>query len=571
MNHALGGPASGDAEAGPVVPYLICTLPRSGSWLLAEALRATGQAGRPEEYFWSDLRPIYEQDWGLAGCDDTDFLRRVRTVATTPNGVFGAKAHWFEFEQLVDLLRGGIEPEGVGGSTGPSTRPASDVDLINGYLPDLRYIHLTRLDKAAQAISWFLARQTQIWWHVAEDEDEDEPPPPVVDFDPESIARLERELRENEWQWVSYFSRAGVEPLVISYESLAGDVGGAARQVVEHLGLEAGDDAVGATEVIMRRQADQRSAEWKDRYLDWKASRRRHRHRAIPAVSVVVVSHNEGLNLRRTVDDVVATVPESTEILVVDDHSDDASSAFLSDQARVRLLVPPARAGVAEARNYGAAHARGEVLVFCDAHVSLPPGWLPPLCAELADPSVAAVAPTVGGLDPRRAQGFGFTWADPSLTMAWLRKRPDRPVDVPFLCGCFMVFRREDFELVGGFDPGMVTWGSEDAEICLNLWRRDRASRVVPQSTVGHLFRSTFPYAVPSQATLHNTLRMATVHLGTPGLSATIGHMAERPAFPEAYAALLDSGVWQRREDVAAASRHDGAWFADRFRLDALR
>src|SRR5262249_56036499 len=35
----------------PSSSYFICTLPRSGSWLLSEGLEKTGIAGRPREYF----------------------------------------------------------------------------------------------------------------------------------------------------------------------------------------------------------------------------------------------------------------------------------------------------------------------------------------------------------------------------------------------------------------------------------------------------------------------------------------------------------------------------------------
>src|SRR3954447_21071418 len=35
----------------PAVSYLLCSTPRTGSSLLCDALRATGVAGRPEEYF----------------------------------------------------------------------------------------------------------------------------------------------------------------------------------------------------------------------------------------------------------------------------------------------------------------------------------------------------------------------------------------------------------------------------------------------------------------------------------------------------------------------------------------
>jgi trehalose 2-sulfotransferase len=35
----------------PVRSYLVCATPRSGSTLVCQALKGTGVAGRPEEYF----------------------------------------------------------------------------------------------------------------------------------------------------------------------------------------------------------------------------------------------------------------------------------------------------------------------------------------------------------------------------------------------------------------------------------------------------------------------------------------------------------------------------------------
>ena len=45
-------PLSGESPVfRPAVSYLLCSTPRTGSSLLCDALRATGVAGRPEEYF----------------------------------------------------------------------------------------------------------------------------------------------------------------------------------------------------------------------------------------------------------------------------------------------------------------------------------------------------------------------------------------------------------------------------------------------------------------------------------------------------------------------------------------
>jgi GT2 family glycosyltransferase len=266
-------------------------------------------------------------------------------------------------------------------------------------------------------------------------------------------------------------------------------------------------------------------------------------------------------------------VRQDVEVVVVDDWSTDVSVAALDDVpgADVRLVRPAHRGGVTGARNAGAAAAGGDVLVFADAHVDPSPGWLDALVEALADPSVACAAPAVSQIHQRHARGYGFTWREPRLRMRWLPARGDGPADIPFVCGCLMAFRREDFEAVGGFDRGMLRWGSEDAEIGLNLWRRGRRSVVVPQAVVAHLFRPAGPYEVPSHLVVHNTLRLAAVHLDRTAQQRVIASFQGLDCFPPAYAELLDSDVWARRERVAAQARHDGTWFLDRFRIRALQ
>src|SRR5262249_6588773 len=69
----------GDESPSPVLaPYLICTLPRSGSTLLAQGLWQTWQAGQPDEYFWGARRDEFLQNWGLPKrTSDARFLERV--------------------------------------------------------------------------------------------------------------------------------------------------------------------------------------------------------------------------------------------------------------------------------------------------------------------------------------------------------------------------------------------------------------------------------------------------------------------------------------------------------------
>ena len=239
----------------PRLSYLVCATERSGSTLLCELLGATGIAGRPEEYFeyldatgrvrqpreyfaddedpsvlslLAPLEPPLEPgDWGerLA-----DALER----GTTPNGVFGTKMMW---AYLPDFLAHASPHEAFG--------------------EPLRWIHVGREDKVAQAISLWRAVQTAQW--RAETRTDAEPV-----FHAGAIAALKRRFEAHEQGWREWFAARGIEPVEIPYEALAADPHATVCRVLSHLGLDT--DGVDIPTPNMSRQADRRSLEWVERF-----------------------------------------------------------------------------------------------------------------------------------------------------------------------------------------------------------------------------------------------------------------------------------------------------------------
>ena len=175
--------------------------------------------------------------------------------------------------------------------------------------------------------------------------------------------------------------------------------------------------------------------------------------------------------------------------------------------------------GVARARNLGASHASGDVILFADAHVRAPEGWHIPVTDALRDERVGAVAPGIYSLTDPERRGFGMSVAGPDLRVPWLRKAGSAPYPVPVLPGGFLAMRRETYLRTGGYDPGMRQLGGNDAELSCRLWLSGYEQKVVPELEVGHLFRSAAPYPAKWVALLHNRLRMALVHFhaGTRG------------------------------------------------------
>ncbi len=285
-------------------------------------------------------------------------------------------------------------------------------------------------------------------------------------------------------------------------------------------------------------------------------------------LSVVVISLNEGESLRRTVDNLRETLPPESEIIVVDDGSTDGSVSFLSDgYPDVTLLRPEERLGVARARNFGARQAKGDVLVFSDAHVLAPEDWSGPLVDLLARPEIGAVAPAIGMMQSGGAEstGYGQRWCDASLGVGWLGKQSDAPYAVPLLCGCFLALRREVFTEIGGFDDGMVLWGAEDSELSMRLWTLGYQCWVAPEVNVQHAFRAHFPYEVKWEPVLHNKLRLASTHFGPRRLQCVVDRLKHHDEFAAASVRLLTGDLAARTSTVRTQRRYDDDWFFARF------
>jgi GT2 family glycosyltransferase len=283
-------------------------------------------------------------------------------------------------------------------------------------------------------------------------------------------------------------------------------------------------------------------------------------------VSVVVVSHNEGENLSRTIASLLAALPSDAEIVVVDDMSTDGSIEGLPAE-KLRVLRPEKRLGIASARNLGASQARGDVVIFSDAHVDVTPGFLDPLLSALDRPGVGAVGPIVSMRDNPSAKGYGFRWRDAALNVEWLGRQGQTPHPVPMLVGCFVAVRRDAFEDVGGFDSEMIVYGHEDAELSMRLWTLGYECLLVPEVDITHLFRVHHPYSVDWTATLHNLLRVAIVHFGPDRFRRVVACLRSQEALPSALARLLDGNAWEQRRLMRARRTVTDEWFFEKFHM----
>jgi GT2 family glycosyltransferase len=282
-------------------------------------------------------------------------------------------------------------------------------------------------------------------------------------------------------------------------------------------------------------------------------------------ISVVVISRNEGEELRRTVENLDDTLPESGEIVVVDDGSTDGSAdRLVLRRGRVKLHRKHGL-GVARARNFGVRHARGDTLVFADAHIRLGQFWWRPLTEILKDPRVGGAAPAIMNMPKVERKGYGLKLTGPDLKIAWLRKQGNAPFPVPILPGCCLAMRRDVFEASGGWDQGLLHRGGVDNEVSVRLWLFGFNLMIAPEVVVRHKFRKVSPYPVGWPQYLHNKLRLAFAHLNPRRLGKVVGAMREHEEFGEALALVLEGDIAARRREMLARRVRSDDWYFDKF------
>lgn len=210
-------------------------------------------------------------------------------------------------------------------------------------------------------------------------------------------------------------------------------------------------------------------------------------------VGVVVPMFNAERTVGTTLTSICRQTYQALDIIVVDDGSTDRSASIVASHAekdrRIRLLAQ-SNAGVANARNSGAASTDAEFLAFIDAD-------------DLWAPSKIALqlqALQEGG----PSAGLAYCWfahIDEDGRVFSLHNRPDAEGRVlQRMCrnnfvgnGSSMLVRRSAFERAGQFDSSLRArnaQGCEDLLMCLRI-AESYEFRVVPQHLVGYRMTNT--------------------------------------------------------------------------------
>jgi glycosyltransferase involved in cell wall biosynthesis len=189
------------------------------------------------------------------------------------------------------------------------------------------------------------------------------------------------------------------------------------------------------------------------------------------------------------------------EILLVDDASNPPASDEVSklNMPLIRVIRNEERQGLIRAKSIGAHEAKGDILIYLDAHIRAYPGWMEPLVKLVEENEKRIAVPLIPVLNETTWEQISnyvgikmlFDW---KMDFQWLKDDGDNRA--PIMSGGLFAINRNWFFESGEYDMGMLQWGGENFEQSVRTWLCGGEIIVARESRVGHMFRDVSPYVL---------------------------------------------------------------------------
>jgi len=265
-----------------------------------------------------------------------------------------------------------------------------------------------------------------------------------------------------------------------------------------------------------------------------------------PALSIVVPVHDDACNLALCLAALQRAEVQPLEVIVVDDASiEDVCS--IANEARARYLRLPRQAGPGAARNAGWRAAQGEIVLFVDSDVVVPPDAIRRLLERFR------LRPDLSGAfgsydDSPAVQSFYSQFRN--LLHHYVHQTSSEEART-FWAG-FGAMRRNALESSGGFDEQID--GMEDVELGMRLAAGGANVYLDKSLQVKHLKKWTLTSTVSTdifkRAVPWTRLLLAAKHI-PPDLNLT---------YSSRFSALLIAALFVNIGLLAAAPLHFHGW-----------
>jgi N-acetylglucosaminyl-diphospho-decaprenol L-rhamnosyltransferase len=228
-------------------------------------------------------------------------------------------------------------------------------------------------------------------------------------------------------------------------------------------------------------------------------------------VSLSVVSHRQASLVRRLLGDVAANCADRVEVILTVNVPEKLAFGESDFPMPVRIVHNPQPQGFGANHNAAFRLAGGQAFCVANPDIRLSDDPFPRLLEVLRSERVGLCSPLVEAPDGRMEDSARRFPTVGSLTLKALHlaptldyPKPTAPFSPDWVAGMFMLFRREAFDSLGGFDERYFLY-YEDVDICRRLREHGFDIRLVPDARVIHC----------AQRASRRSLRHVRWHLGS--------------------------------------------------------
>jgi GT2 family glycosyltransferase len=209
-------------------------------------------------------------------------------------------------------------------------------------------------------------------------------------------------------------------------------------------------------------------------------------------VTVSVVSHGHGVLVSTLLANLSTHCGSDIEVILTLNVPESLPVGEGAYPFKVRLIRNEAPKGFGSNHNAAFEHSRSSFFCVLNPDIQIRENPFPTLLEELRKPNVGVTAPRI--LDPNEniedsARRFPTPWiiarklvgliGEADYRVAQMTLSPD------WVAGMFMLFRREIYAEVAGFDERYFLY-YEDVDLCRRLRRRGYDVRLVPAASAIH-------------------------------------------------------------------------------------
>lgn len=197
------------------------------------------------------------------------------------------------------------------------------------------------------------------------------------------------------------------------------------------------------------------------------------------------------------------------EAIVVDDGSGDGTPEAVREHFPAAIVVAkPCNEGLVAGRNAALGLVRGRLVIMLDADTAVTRGALPALARVLDQrPEVGLVGPRLVGADGElqhscrrypsillpilRRGPYARINDDPEIHRRHMMKDWDHTSERPvvWVQGAAQMWRAELPARIGCYDARVSSYGGEDMDWCLRVWRAGLEVRYVPEAEIMHVWQ----------------------------------------------------------------------------------